>query len=104
MAAFLLWCILFVLCWPLAIVALVLYPVVWLLHLSRDREERVRVSAVEALSSRLSPEVRRRLAEMATSDQSSTVREAASKIVPPPPKTAALPPLPGSPSLNPKAN
>lgn len=33
MAAFLLWCVLFVLCWPLAIVALVLYPVVWLLLL-----------------------------------------------------------------------
>jgi len=33
MAAFLLWCILFVLCWPLAIVALILYPVVWLLLL-----------------------------------------------------------------------
>jgi len=28
---FLLWCILFVLCWPLAILALLLYPVVWLL-------------------------------------------------------------------------
>jgi hypothetical protein len=27
---FLLWCILLVLCWPLAIVALVLYPLVWL--------------------------------------------------------------------------
>lgn len=33
MAGFLLWCILFVLCWPLAIVALVLYPIVWLLTL-----------------------------------------------------------------------
>ena len=33
MAKFLLWCILFVLCWPLALVALVLYPVVWLLLL-----------------------------------------------------------------------
>jgi len=33
MAAFLLWCILFVLCWPLAIVALILYPLVWLLLL-----------------------------------------------------------------------
>ncbi|HUL14576.1 MAG TPA: hypothetical protein VLV88_01160 [Terriglobales bacterium] len=33
MAAFLLWCILFVLCWPLAILALILYPVVWLLTL-----------------------------------------------------------------------
>jgi hypothetical protein len=30
---FLLWCILLVLCWPLALVALVLYPVVWLLLL-----------------------------------------------------------------------
>lgn len=27
------WCILFVLCWPLAILALVLFPVVWLLTL-----------------------------------------------------------------------
>lgn len=28
MAAFFLWCILFVVCWPLAILALVLYPIV----------------------------------------------------------------------------
>jgi hypothetical protein len=28
---FLLWCILFVLCWPLALLALVLYPLVWIL-------------------------------------------------------------------------
>jgi hypothetical protein len=33
MIKFLLWCILLVLCWPLALVALVLYPVVWLLLL-----------------------------------------------------------------------
>jgi len=33
MAAFLLWCILFVLCWPLALIALFLYPIVWLLTL-----------------------------------------------------------------------
>jgi hypothetical protein len=33
MIAFLLWCILFVLCWPLALLALVLYPIVWLLTL-----------------------------------------------------------------------
>jgi hypothetical protein len=33
MAAFLLWCVLFVLCWPLALLALVLYPIVWLLLL-----------------------------------------------------------------------
>jgi hypothetical protein len=30
---FLLWCILLILCWPLAIVALVAYPIVWLLLL-----------------------------------------------------------------------
>ena len=30
---FLLWCILLVLCWPLALVAVVLYPLVWLLLL-----------------------------------------------------------------------
>jgi hypothetical protein len=27
---FLLWCILLVLCWPIALAALVLYPIVWL--------------------------------------------------------------------------
>jgi hypothetical protein len=30
MFTFLLWCLLFVLCWPLALLALVLYPLVWL--------------------------------------------------------------------------
>lgn len=33
MLKFLLWCILFVLCWPLALLALIAYPVVWLLVL-----------------------------------------------------------------------
>jgi hypothetical protein len=33
MFKFLLWCILLVLCWPLALAALVLYPIVWLLLL-----------------------------------------------------------------------
>jgi hypothetical protein len=33
MLGFLLWCILFVLCWPLALVALFLYPIVWLILL-----------------------------------------------------------------------
>ncbi len=33
MAKFLLWCILLVLCWPLALLALVAYPFVWLLLL-----------------------------------------------------------------------
>jgi hypothetical protein len=33
MVKFLLWCLLLVFCWPLALVALVLYPIVWLLLL-----------------------------------------------------------------------
>jgi hypothetical protein len=33
MFKFLLWCLLFVACWPLALLALVLYPIVWLLLL-----------------------------------------------------------------------
>jgi len=33
MAAFFLWCILFVLCWPIALLALVMYPLVWLITL-----------------------------------------------------------------------
>ena len=33
MIKFLLWLILFVLCWPLALIALILYPLVWLLLL-----------------------------------------------------------------------
>jgi len=31
--SFLLWVLLFVLCWPLALLALVLYPIVWLVLL-----------------------------------------------------------------------
>jgi hypothetical protein len=30
---FLLWCILLVLCWPLALLALLVYPIVWLILL-----------------------------------------------------------------------
>jgi hypothetical protein len=33
MVGFLVWCILFVLCWPLAIMALVAYPFIWLILL-----------------------------------------------------------------------
>lgn len=33
MLNFFLWCILFVICWPLALLALVLYPLIWLLLL-----------------------------------------------------------------------
>ena len=33
MFTFLLWCILFVISWPIALLALVLYPIVWVLLL-----------------------------------------------------------------------
>lgn len=33
MLTFLLWCLLLIVCWPLALAALVLYPLVWLLLL-----------------------------------------------------------------------
>lgn len=33
MFSFLLWCVLFVICWPLAIAALLLWPLVWLITL-----------------------------------------------------------------------
>jgi hypothetical protein len=33
MAGFFLWCILFILCWPIALLALIAYPFVWLILL-----------------------------------------------------------------------
>jgi hypothetical protein len=33
MVGFLLWCVLFVICWPLALLALLLWPLVWLITL-----------------------------------------------------------------------
>ncbi len=33
MFTFLLWCLLLVVCWPLALAALIFYPIVWLLLL-----------------------------------------------------------------------
>lgn len=33
MFTFLLWCLLFILCWPIALLALLAYPLVWLLLL-----------------------------------------------------------------------
>lgn len=33
MISFLLWCVLFVICWPLALAALLLWPLVWLITL-----------------------------------------------------------------------
>jgi hypothetical protein len=33
MSSFLLWCILLIFCWPIALLFLILYPIVWLLLL-----------------------------------------------------------------------
>jgi hypothetical protein len=33
MLTFLVWCVLFVVCWPLALLALILWPLIWLLSL-----------------------------------------------------------------------
>ncbi len=33
MTNFLLWCILLILCWPIALAAILLYPIVWLILL-----------------------------------------------------------------------
>jgi HEAT repeat protein len=82
-------------------------PIVWLLQLSHDSDENVRIQAALALSAQKSQPIalRRRLAEMASSDSSSQVRQAASKLIPSAAETtASLQPLPGSSILNPKAN
>jgi len=42
------WCILFVLCWPIALLALILFPIVWLLSLPL-RLVGITVSALFAL-------------------------------------------------------
>jgi HEAT repeat protein len=112
-------------------------PIVWLLQLSRDADDTVRAGAVGALADRPSPgpDVLQRLGELARTDRSPAVRQAAAKLVPDDPNakpgtataspipmprrrtrpaagvspqrpeaTVALPPLPGSAHLNPKAN
>jgi hypothetical protein len=45
---FLLWCLLLVLCWPLALIALIVYPVIWVL-LIPFRLVGITVNAVLAL-------------------------------------------------------
>ena len=69
-------------------------PVIWLIQLSHDPVELVRISSIEALAKRAEPNVQRRLAEMARSDGSPAVRQAASKVVPSADgeTTVALPP------------
>lgn len=72
-------------------------PTVWLIYLSRDVDESVRLKAIDALAKRLTPEAKKRLSEMADSDASKSVREAAGKVVPDGESTADLPPLPSMP-------
>jgi HEAT repeat protein len=102
-------------------------PVVWLLQLSRDRDELVRSEALKALARRISPDAYRRVAEMAEGDPSEIVRQTASELllkmtaeIPPPqlkpalgasrlsgqPRdlTADLVPLPGTVIPSPTAN
>jgi HEAT repeat protein len=80
-------------------------PVVWLIQLSRDADESVRTAAAEALNAQGTVEAKARLVEIAQKDRSATVRAAAAKLLGLDlSATASLPPLPGSPSLNPKAN
>jgi HEAT repeat protein len=78
-------------------------PTVWLVFMSRDKDKTVQLKAVEALAQRSEPDARRRLQEIADDPRSAPdVREAAAKNSAT--TTVALPPLPGSTSLNPKAN
>lgn len=82
-------------------------PIIWLMRLTHDKDESVRVRAVEALGAQKTDDasVKRRIVEMAQSDASEQVRQAATKQMPTPEETtASLPPLPGSSLLNPKAN
>ena len=79
-------------------------PVVWLMFLSKDSDASVRTKAVQALSKQSAPQAKARLSEMATTDPEAEVRTAAARVAPPADVTASLPPLPGSPRLNPKAN
>ena len=71
-------------------------PTVWLIELSHDTDETVRGKAAEALATRESPDVDRRLREMATADTSPIVRATVTKIMAKLAKetTASLPMLP----------
>jgi hypothetical protein len=90
-------------------------PIVWLLHLSRDPNEAVRAEALKSMGQRAdTPQILKRLTEMAVEDPSGPIRAQARQLLPAeaaavlPPvgrgETVAIPPLPGSSALNPKAN
>lgn len=73
-------------------------PVIWLRYLSRDRDEAVRMKALEELAQITTPEARQRISEMAAADTSAVIRERARKLQPAGTDTTAdaLPPLPSS--------
>ena len=78
-------------------------PVVWLLRLSEDPDAGVRLKAVKAFEGKMTPEVTQRLREIVAADDSAEVRAAAEKLCLLT-RRRRFPPLPGSPSLNAKAN
>ena len=68
MVAFLLWCILFVVCWPVALLALIAYPFIWLLLLP-FRLVGIAVRGVLGSGSRKQPEIPPAHSAMAGSDR-----------------------------------
>jgi HEAT repeat protein len=83
-------------------------PTIWLVFLSRDRDEAVQLEAVKALAQMTDDTARERLTELARDTKASAdVRRTAQQSLDRAAEagaTVALPPLPGSPSLNPRAN
>ena len=79
-------------------------PLVWLLYLSYDPDERVRREAAGVLAKSDSLEARDRVREMARFDDSKIVKETLHKLAPGIESQGLLPPLPGASALNPRAN
>ena len=79
-------------------------PLVWLLYLSYDPDDRVRREAVSVLAHSESLEARDRVREMARHDGSKLVKETLHKLAPGIESQGLLPPLPGTAGLNPRAN
>lgn len=79
-------------------------PLVWLMYLSYDSDERVRRAAVEPLARSASLEAKDRIREMARYDGSRLVQETLRKVAPGIESQAILPPLPGTAGLYPRAN
>jgi len=81
-------------------------PTVWLLFLSRDTDESVRLTSLNALAGREQPEVRERMAEMAKFDASKAVKQKAQALLISSRDSTVenLPPLPTTTGLKMKAN